>query len=81
MKIQIYDRKLNAYEEALRIACADAWPGESQWHALYLKRAKSNLSVAEATPQEKTCPEHFNLSFDRQEGDDLLYKPIAKEKP
>jgi hypothetical protein len=33
-------------KEALKIACADAWPNQPQWPALYEGRAAENIQTA-----------------------------------
>lgn len=36
---------MSVAEKALELACADAWPGKSQWMPLYLKKARQVLGV------------------------------------
>ncbi len=44
LKLEDHKHECAVFEEALRIACDDAWPGQTQWLALYLQRARSNIS-------------------------------------
>jgi hypothetical protein len=37
--------KIAELEEALRIACADAWPDNPHWPELYMQRARNNMQV------------------------------------
>jgi hypothetical protein len=58
------DERIAAVTEALRIACADAWPNQPQWPELYIKRAQNNLTVKTSKLMEKssdrlgTCDKH-----------------------
>lgn len=40
-------------EKALELACQDAWPQQPQWPALYLKKARADVTRPSAQEKEK----------------------------
>ena len=46
------EHDLAVAQEALRLACQDAWPKNPHWSEIYLKRAASNINVMRQYTEE-----------------------------
>jgi|ERR1019366_626768 hypothetical protein len=54
-RLKVAEQQVAELREALRIACADAWPDQSQWSELYIGRAAENLqreALAQTAPKQ-----------------------------
>lgn len=54
-EVTIVRRNIDTFEvvesaawEALKLACADAWPDNPHWPEMYLQKARSNIQVRSA---------------------------------